>query len=116
MKGDPSNPTYTGVEDKVALMIRGHIRLDQRIETDVMAQAIMQDNIIEVIDSEEISEETIEKTVDKSTEAKGIAMAIEVEIGIGQEREPLQEIIEGIEALIVIDLDQGPEQVQTGIE
>ena len=48
--------------------------------------------------------------------AKEIAMAIEVEIGIGQEREPLQEIIEEIEALIVIDLDQGPEQVQTGIE
>ena len=43
-------------------------------------------------------------------------MAIEVEIGIGQEREPLQEIIERIETLIVIDLDQGPEQVQTGIE
>ena len=36
-----------------------------------------------------------------------IAVVIDVEIGIGQEREPLQEIIEGIEALTVIDLDQG---------
>ena len=44
-----------------------------------------------------------------------IAVVIEVEIGIGQEREPLQEIIEGIGALTVIDLDQGPEQVQIGI-
>ena len=34
---------------------------------------------------------------------------------IGQEREPLQEIIGGIEALTAIDLDQGPEQVQIGI-
>ena len=44
-----------------------------------------------------------------------IAVVIEVEIGIGQEREPLQEIIEGIEALTAIDLDQGPEQVQIRI-
>ena len=116
MKGDPLNPRYTRVEDKVGLMIRGHIRPDQMIETEVMIQAMMQDKIIKVIDSEEISEETIDKTVENGTGAKEIAMVIEVEIGIGQEREPLQEIIEGIEALIVIDLDQGPEQVQTGIE
>ena len=44
-----------------------------------------------------------------------IAVVIEVEIGIGQEREPLQEIIEGKVALTAIDLDQGPEQVQIGI-
>ena len=44
-----------------------------------------------------------------------IAVVIEVEIGIGQEREPLQKNVEGIEALTVIDLDQGPEQVQIGI-
>ena len=86
------------------------------IETDIMIQTIMQDKTIEVIDSEEISEETIDKTVEKGTEAKEIAMVIAVEIGIGQEREALQEIIEGTEVLIVIDLDQGPEQVQTGIE
>ena len=116
MNQDPSNPRYIRVEDKVGLMIRGHIRPDKMIETEVMIQAIMQDKIIKVIDSEEISEKTIDKTVEKGTEMKEIAMAIKVEIGIGQEREPLQEIIEGIEALIVIDLDQGPEQVQTGIE
>ena len=76
----------------------------------------MQNKIIEVIESEEISEETIDKTVEKGTGVNKIAMVIEVEIGIGQEREPLQEVIEGIEALIVIDLNQGPEQVQTGMK
>ena len=39
MKGDPSNPRYTRVEDKVGLMIRGHIRPDQTIETEVTIQA-----------------------------------------------------------------------------
>ena len=90
-------------------MIRGHIRPDQMIETEVTIQAITQDKIIKVIDSEEISEETIDNTVEKGTGAKEIAMVIAVEIGIGQERE-------GMEALIVIDLDQDPEQVQTEIE
>ena len=56
------------------------------IETEVMIQAIMQDKIIEVIDSEEISEETMDKTVEKGTGAKEIAMVKEVEIRIGQER------------------------------
>ena len=70
MKGDPSNPRYTRVEDKVGLMIRGHIRPDQTIETEVIIQAIMQDKIIKVIDSEEISEETIDKTVEKRCRSK----------------------------------------------
>ena len=38
-----------------------------------------------------------------------------IRIGIGQGREPLYETIEGIEALAVTDLDQGPEQEQIGI-
>ena len=115
MKGDPSNPRYTRVEDKVGLMLRGHIRPAQMIETEVMIQAIMQDKIIKVIDSEEILEETIDKTVEKGTEVKGIAMAIEVEIGIGQEREPLQEIIERNRSSDSDRSTSGPEQVQTGI-
>ena len=68
-----------------------------------------------MIGSEKISGETIDKIVGKGIEMREIAVAIGVEIGIGQEREPLPEIIEGIEALTVIDLDQGPEQVQIGI-
>ena len=75
----------------------------------------MQDRIIEVIDSEKISGETIDKIVGKGIEMREIAVVIEVEIEIGQEREPSQEIIEEIEALTVIDLGQGPEQVQIGI-
>ena len=76
---------------------------------------ITHDRIIKVIDSEKISGETIDKIVGKCIEMREIAVVIEVEIGIGQVRELLQEIIEGIEALTAIDLDQGPEQVQTGI-
>ena len=57
---------------------------------------------------------TIDKIVGKGIEVREIVVVIEVEIGIDQEREPLQEIIEGIEALTVIGLDQGPEQVQIG--
>ena len=76
---------------------------------------ITEDRIIEVVDSEKISGETIHKIVEKGIEMREIAVAVEVEIEIGQEREPLPEIIEGIEALTAIDLDQGPEQVQIGI-
>ena len=96
-------------------MIREHIRPDQTIGTEAMIWVIMQDRIIKVIDSEKISGETIDKIVGKGIEMREIAVAVEVEIEIGQEREPLQEIIEGIEALTAIDLDQGPEQVQIGI-
>ena len=78
-------------------------------------EAMIQGRIIEVIDSEKICRETIDKIVGKGIEMREIAVAIEVEIGIGHEREPLQEIIEGIEVLTVIDLDQGPEQVKIGI-
>ena len=71
----------------------------------------MQDRIIEVVVSEKISGETINKIVGKGIKMREIAVVIEVEIGIGQEIEPLQEIIEGIEALTAIDLDQGLEQI-----
>ena len=115
MKGDPLKPRYTKAEEKVGLMIREHIRPDQTIGTEAMIWVITQDRIIKVVDSEKISGETIDKTVRKGIEMREIAVAVEVEIGIGQEREPLQEIIEGIEALTAIDLGQGPEQVQIGI-
>ena len=84
------------------------------IGIEAMVRVIIQDRIIEVIDPEKISGETINK-IGKGIEMREIVVVIEVEIEIGQEREPLQEIIEGIEALTVIDLYQGPEQVQIGI-
>ena len=42
-------------------------------------------------------------------------MVTTIEIGIDQGREPSQEIIGEIEALVMIGLDQGPELVQIGI-
>ena len=47
---DPLNPRYTRAEDKVGLMIREHIRLDQMIGTEAMIWVIMQDRIFKVID------------------------------------------------------------------
>ena len=73
----------------------------------------MQDKIIEVIGLEEILKEIIDKIVEEATEVKEITVMIGK--GIGQEREPLQETIGEIEVLVLIDLDQGPEQVQIGI-
>ena len=67
-----------------------------------MIQVIMQDRIIKVIDSKKVSGETIDRIVGKGIEMREIAVVIEVEIGMGQERELLQEIIGGIGALTVI--------------
>ena len=36
MKGDPSNPRYTKVEDKVDLMVKEHIRPGQIVEIEVI--------------------------------------------------------------------------------
>ena len=54
--------------------------------------------------------------IEKITGTKGIVVTIE--IGIGQGKELLQRmmLIIEIEALAMIDLDQGPELVQIGIE
>ena len=41
-------------------------------------------------------------------------MVITIETGIGQGKESLQEAIVEIEALAMVDLDQGPELVQIG--
>ena len=40
-----------------------------------------------------------------------IIVTINLEIGIGQETEILQGVMEGIEALIAVDPDQDPEQI-----
>ena len=58
----------------------------------------------------------VDKIAEKITGMKGIVVTIE--IGIGQGKELLQGIIvmAEIEALTMIDLDQGPELVQIGIE
>ena len=58
----------------------------------------------------------VDKIIEKITGMKG--MVVTIEIGTGQGKELLQGImvIAEIEALAMIDLDQGPELVQIGIE
>ena len=67
-------------------MVKEDIRPGQMIETRVMAQTIIQDKIIEVIDLEEISERIVDRIVEKVTEMKG--MVTTIEIGIDEGREP----------------------------
>ena len=74
----------------------------------------MQGKIIEAIDSEEILEGMVDRIVEKVTGMKGIVTAIE--IGIGQGKESLQEVMGETEALAMIGPGQGPELVQIGIE
>ena len=45
-----------------------------------------------------------------------IIVTIDLGIGIGQETETIQGIMEGTEALIAVDPGQDPEQVQIGTE
>ena len=57
----------------------------------------------------------LDKIVEKITGIKG--MVVTIEIGIGQGKEHLQEVMvmEETEALTMIGPDQGPELVQIGI-
>ena len=81
-----------------------------------IVRIIAQYKIIEATDLEEISEGMVDKLKETVTGMKG--MVVTIEIGIGQGRELLQGVMvmEEIEALAMIDLDQGPELVQIGIE
>ena len=74
----------------------------------------MQGKVIEAIDSEETSGGTVDRIVEKVIGMKGIVTTIE--IGIGQGKESLQEVMGETEALATIGPDQGPELVQIGIE
>ena len=85
------------------------------IGTGTMAQAEIQDKIIEVIGLEEALEGITDKIVERGIEMKGIVITA-IEIEIDQGREHLQETIEETEVLAMTGLDQGLEQVQTGIQ
>ena len=115
MRGDPSSHKYIKVGDRIGLMVKEDIRLDQMIETGVMVQTAKQDRIIRVIGSGEILEEVAGRVVEKVTEVKGMVTTT-IEIGTDRGREHLQETIEGIEVLAMIGLDQGPELAQIGIK
>ena len=71
---------------------------------------------IKVSKHEQHPEGMVDKIIEKITGIKGIIAIIE--IGTGQGKELLQGImvIAEIEALAMIDLDQGPEPVQIGKE
>ena len=116
MKESPLIYKYTRVEYKVDLMVKKGTKPGQIMETGDILQIIVQGKIIEATDLEEISESTVDKIIEKITGMKG--MVVTIEIGIGQGKELLQgvTVMEEIEALAMIDLDQGPELVQIEIE
>ena len=118
MKESPLSHKYTKVEDKVDLMVKEVTKPGQIMEIGDTLQIIVQGKIIEATDLEEISEGTegmVEKVIEIITGMKD--MDVTIKIGIGQGKEPLQGIMvmEEVEALAMIDLDQGPELVQIGI-
>ena len=85
------------------------------IGTGTMAQAKIQDKIIEVIGLEETLGGITDKIVERGIEMRGIVItAIEIEKDQGTEH--LQGTIEETEVLAMIGLDQGLEQVQIGIK
>ena len=94
---------------------QGGYQLCQTIGTGTMAQAKIQDKIIKVICLEEALGGITDKIVERGIEMKGIVIT-SIEIEIDQGREHLQETIEETEVLAMTGLDQGLEQVQTGIE
>ena len=108
MREGPLSHKYIKVGDRIGLMVKEGINLDQMIETGAMVQTAIPDIIIEVIDLGGISE--TDKIVEKGTEKKDMVTTT-IEIGTDQGRGHLQETIEGIEVLAMIGLDQGPESV-----
>ena len=116
MKESPLNHRYTKVEDRADLMVKEVIKTGQIVEIGDILQIIVQGKIIEATDLEETPEVMVDKIIEKIAGMKGIVATIE--IGIGQGKEFLQGImvITEIEAPAMINLDQGPELAQIGIE
>ena len=115
MKENPLSHKYTEVGDKIDAMVKEDTKAGQIMETGDIVQTIIKGKVvIEAIDSEETSEGTVDKIVQKTTGTKG--MVTTVEIGIGQGKESLQEVMGETEALAMIGPDQSPELVQIGIE
>ena len=109
------NHRYIRVEDKIDSITKGDISLGQMIGDGTIAQAEIQDKFIKVIGPEEVLRGIIGKIAERGIEVKGIVIT-SIEIEIDQGREHLQETIEETEVIAMTALDQGLEQVQTGIE
>ena len=114
MKENPLSHKYTKVGDKTDPMVKEGTRPGQTMETGDIVQTIMQGKIIEAVDSEEIVQGTVDRIVEKAMGMKG--MITTIEIGIGQGKESLQEIMGQTEALATIGPGQGPELVQIRME
>ena len=69
-----------------------------------------------MIGPEKILEEIIGRILGKGIEVREETIMVELGIGIGQETEILQGVMEGTEALTAGVPDQDPEQAQIGTE
>ena len=76
----PLSHKYIKVGDRIGLLVRRDTSPDQMTETGAMAQTVMPDRIIKVIDLGEILEEIVDRIVGKGTEMKGM-VTITIEIG-----------------------------------
>ena len=88
MREGPLSHKYIKVRDRIGLMVKEDISLDQMTESGAMVQTAIPDRIVKVVDLGEISEETADKIVEKGTEMKGMVTTT-IEIGTDQEREHL---------------------------
>ena len=113
MKENPLSHKYIKVGDKIDPMVKEGPKPGQIMETGDIVQTGMQGKITEAIDSEETSEGIVDRIVEKVTGMKG--MVTTIEIGIGQGKESLQEVMGETEALAVIGPDHGSELAQIGI-
>ena len=86
MREGHSNHRYIRVEDRIGSTTKGDISLGQTTGTGIMAQAEIQDKIIEVIGLEEALGEITGKIAERGIEVKGIVIiATEIEIDQGRE-------------------------------
>ena len=88
MREDPLSHKYIKVGDRIGLMVKEDISLDQMIETGAMVWTTIQDRIIGVVDKEEISEEIAGRVVEKVTEMKNMVKTT-IEMGTDQGKEHL---------------------------
>ena len=96
MREGCSDHIYTRVEDKIDPITKGDITLGQMIGTGTMAQAEIQEKMIEVKGLEEALGGITDKIVERGIEMKGIVIAV-IEIEIDQGGEYLQETMEETE-------------------
>ena len=107
MKEGLSNHKYTKAEVRTGLMAREVIKTGQVVEIGDNSQIIDPDRITEVTILEKTLEGIVDRIIEETIEMKYIMTTIE--IGIGQEKEHLQEItvVAEIEVQVIVDRDQG---------